>query len=302
MFGHTLRMLRTAAGISLRALAKKVDVSPAYLSQVELGKLPPPTHTRIKKIADSIGIPVSLLKEMSHRRNPETDMFLRDHHELNDLIRVIFNVGLDSKEIFEMIYLMRALGGDGFRKLIHYGQEHSSEFTKKEHAAGSKEDSLPPNNRAIPPVAMDNLLVIKQLEFMDKSELLRYMIKKAGGMYHSLNIDHIHHELMDKEAETSSGLGKGTAIPHLFVDGLDRTIISIARIPKGIDFRAIDDKPVFLVCLILSNPDSQQRHLNLLAYFAGKFQTPAFADEILKANSKKRILSLLFEKDFINTH
>ena len=71
MFGHTLRMLRTTAGISLRTLAKKIDVSPAYLSQVELGKLPPPTHNRITTIAETIGIPVSMLIEMSQRPNPE---------------------------------------------------------------------------------------------------------------------------------------------------------------------------------------------------------------------------------------
>jgi len=71
MFGHTLRMLRTTAGISLRNLAKKMDVSPAYLSQIERGKLPPPTHNRIAKIAETIGIPLSLLIEMSHRPNPE---------------------------------------------------------------------------------------------------------------------------------------------------------------------------------------------------------------------------------------
>ena len=63
MLGHTLRMLRTTAGVSPRTLAKTIDVSPSYLSQVELGKPPPPTYYRITKIADTIGIPVSLLIE-----------------------------------------------------------------------------------------------------------------------------------------------------------------------------------------------------------------------------------------------
>ena len=107
---------------------------------------------------------------------------------------------------------------------------------------------------------------------------------------------------MSIEAEDSSGLGNGTAVPHLFIDELDQTIIAIARIPKGIDFGAIDNKPVHLVCLILSNPESYQSHLNLLAYFARKFQIPTFMDEILKAGSKKSILSLLFDGDDTSMH
>jgi transcriptional regulator with XRE-family HTH domain len=124
MFGHTLRMLRTTAGISLRTLAKKVDVSPAYLSQVELGKLPPPTFERITKIAETIGIPVSLLIEISHRPNPDTILLLRGHQELNSLIETIVDIGMESKDVYELISLMRQLNGGGFRNLMHYGTEH----------------------------------------------------------------------------------------------------------------------------------------------------------------------------------
>lgn len=295
-------MLRTTAGISLRTLAKKIDVSPAYLSQVELGKLPPPTHNRITKIAETIGIPVSLLKEMSHRLNPETDLLLRDHQELNDLIKVISNIGLESKEIIEITTLMRSLGGDGFRKLIHYGKGHLFDFIEKGDTHHSFEDMFPPKKLIASSEIMNQYLVFKQLEYKNKSKLLRFMIEKIGLVYHSLNIDHIYKNLMIKEAETSSGLGNGAAIPHLFVNELDQTIISVARIPKGIDFRAIDNNPVFLVCLMLSNPDSHQQHLNLLAYFARKFQMPTFMDDILKATSKNKILSLLVGEVLLNTN
>ncbi len=294
MFGHTLRMLRTTAGISLRTLAKKIDVSPAYLSQVELGKLNPPTYKRIKKIGETIGIPVSLLIEISHRPNPNTIMLLRGHQELNELIKLTFEIGLKDRDIFEIIALMRKLGGSGYRKLIHYGKDHSSDFIKTgRNKLSSEVQSSPINQIAFSELA-DNRLVFMRLEFTEKSELLRYMMDKIGILYSSFDLDRTYKKLMSSEAEDSSGLGNGAAIPHLFLDELDQTIIAIARIPKGIDFSAIDKKPVFLVCLILSNPVSYQSHLNLLAYFARKFQLPTFMAEILKAGSKKSILSMLF--------
>lgn len=302
MFGHTLRMLRTTAGISLRTLAKQIDVSPAYLSQVELGKLPPPTHKRITKIAETIGIPVTLLKEMSHRPNPETILLLRGHQELNELIKVIFDIGLESKDILEIMALIRILGRDGFRQFLHYGADHSSDFIRTGSTNYFPENSTPSINQMAATELTNPRLVFKSLEFTEKSELLRYMIKKVGTIYGSLNTDRVHKKIMMNEAEDSSGLGNGAAIPHLFVDGLVRTVVSVARIPKGVDFCAIDDKPVHLICLILSSPDSYQNHLNLLAYFARKFQIPAFMDEILKATSKKSILSMLFDGDDANMH
>ncbi len=297
MFGHTLRILRTTAGISLRTLAKKIDVSPAYLSQVELGKLNPPTHDRITKIADTIGIPVSLLIEMSHRPNPDTIMLLQGHQELNKLIRLIFDIGLEDRDIFKIISLMRKFGGNGFRKLIHYGENHSSDFMKTGGCKISSEIPASPINQIAFSELANNRLVFVTLEFTEKSDLLRYMIEKIGILYSSFDLDRAHKKLMTREAEDSSGLGNGVAVPHLFIEELDQTIVAIARIPKGIDFSAIDNKPVHLVCLILSHPEFYQSHLNLLAYFARKFQIPSFMGEILNAGSKKSILSKLFDGD-----
>lgn len=302
MFGHTLRMLRTTAGISLRSLARKIDVSPAYLSQVELGKLNPPTHDRIAKIAETIGIPVSLLIEMSHRPNPDTIMLLRGHHGLDELIRMIFEIGLDDRDVLEIITLMRKLGGSGFRNLMHYGEEHSADFTKSERGKLQIEVQPFPINHMFVSKLVNPRLVFKRLEFTEKSDLLRYMIEKIAMIYNSFDLDRVYKKLILNEAEDSSGLGNGVAIPHLFVDELDQYIIAIARIPEGIDFNAIDNRPVHLVCLILSNPESCQFHLELLAYFARKFQIPSFIDEILKASSRKGILSLLFDRDDTSMH
>ena len=302
MFGHTLRMLRTTAGISLRTLAKKIDVSPAYLSQVELGKLYPPTHDRITKIAKTIGIPVSLLIEMSHRPNPDTIMLLRGHQELNELIKLTFDIGLESKDIFKIISLMRKLGGSGFRELMHYGEDHSSDFIPAGRGEFPSEVPPSPINHMALSELVNHRLVFTRLEFTEKSDLLRYMIEKIGSLYNTFDFDIAHKKLMSREAEDSSGLGNGVAVPHIFIDKLDQTILAIARIPKGIDFSAIDNKPVHLVCLILSNPESYRSHLNLLAYFAQKFQIPTFMDEILKAGSRKNILSILFDGDDTSMH
>lgn len=47
-----LREKRLAKGLSLRAFAKLVDVSPTYLSQVEQGNVDPPTAERVRRMAE----------------------------------------------------------------------------------------------------------------------------------------------------------------------------------------------------------------------------------------------------------
>jgi len=302
MFGHTLRMLRTTAGISLRSMAKKMEVSPAYLSQVELGKLPAPTHERMTKIAEAIGIPVSLLIEMSHRPNPDTILLLRGHQELNELIKETVDAGLASKDVMEMTELIRKLGGKGFRQLIRYGLDHLSDFIEPgKRKYPPKVTSSPLNHTALSEMT-DPRLVFEKLDFTNKRDLLKFMVEQISSFFSSLDSALSYKNLISNESEESSGIGNGAAIPHLFAEELDRTIISVARLPGGIDFDAIDKKPVYLVCLILSDPFSQQNHLNLLAYFARKFQNPAFMDDILKSESKKSLLSLLFDGEDTNIH
>jgi PTS system nitrogen regulatory IIA component len=302
MFGHTLRILRTAAGISLRSLAKKTEVSPAYLSQVELGKLPPPTYDRLAKIAETIGIPMALLMEMSHRPNPEAILLLRGHQELNELIKVVVDSGLEMRDVSEMISLMKHLGDRGMRKLIRYAEDHLCDFSGAESNLRSHDVSFFPEKQTAIGDMANPRLVFEKLDFKDKRELLKFMVEKTGRICGTLDPDRAYKELISNETEDSSGIGNGAAIPHLFLDELDRTLIAIARVPEGIEFDAIDEKPVYLVCLILSGPDSQENHLNLLAHFARKFQNPAFMHDILRADSKKSMIEMLFNRDNTKIH
>jgi len=219
-------------------------------------------------------------------------LLLRGHQELNSLVETAVEIGMESKDIYELISLMRQLGGSGFRNLMHHGAVHSSEFRQEGRSQLSQEVPPSPINQMAFSELANPRLVFKRLEFTEKSELLHYMLEKIGAVFSSLDLEHVYKKLMSNEEDVSSGLGNGVAVPHLFVDELDQTIIAVARIPGGIDFRAIDRKPVYLVCLILSDPNSYQNHLNLLAYLARKFQISSFTDEILRAGSKKSILSM----------
>ncbi|MCF7864943.1 MAG: helix-turn-helix transcriptional regulator [Candidatus Pacebacteria bacterium] len=70
--GQYIREERDRMDISLREFAKKIDCSPAFISDIELGKRNPSEEV-FKKIASALSVSDSKLKEYDTR--PPTDDF-----------------------------------------------------------------------------------------------------------------------------------------------------------------------------------------------------------------------------------
>lgn len=64
--GQTIRERREEKDLSVRELAKKADISPAFLSDVELGRRHPSEDT-LTKIAQILGLPVADLRTLDTR-------------------------------------------------------------------------------------------------------------------------------------------------------------------------------------------------------------------------------------------
>jgi HTH-type transcriptional regulator, competence development regulator len=54
-FGALVRREREAKEIGLREMAKKIGVSPTYLSKIERDEFDPPAEDKVRKIAEIIG-------------------------------------------------------------------------------------------------------------------------------------------------------------------------------------------------------------------------------------------------------
>ena len=65
-FGEAIRNLRLKCDLSLRELAKKIDISPPFLSDIELGKRYPSGET-LQKLAKALKTSVDKLQAFDHR-------------------------------------------------------------------------------------------------------------------------------------------------------------------------------------------------------------------------------------------
>ncbi len=95
-FGKTVREARMRAEITLRKFAEMIDVSPAYLSQIERDEYAPPAENRIKKIAQILKLNADELSAMAKRTPPELEkVFYENPREIADFLRTAKKLNAD---------------------------------------------------------------------------------------------------------------------------------------------------------------------------------------------------------------
>jgi transcriptional regulator with XRE-family HTH domain len=87
-FGALVRREREAKEIGLREMARKIGVSPTYLSKIERGDFDPPAEDKVRKIAKIIGCdPDELLALAGRVASDLTDIIRQRPREMADFLR-----------------------------------------------------------------------------------------------------------------------------------------------------------------------------------------------------------------------
>ncbi len=96
--------------------------------------------------------------------------------------------------------------------------------------------------------------------------------------------DCIFKTLNDRERLGSTGLGKGIALPHGRLEGIDTPIIAAVKLKEAIDYDAIDDQPVWMAICLLVPGDANETHLKLLSRLATGFGEDGFIEKLKQAD------------------
>ncbi|HEY3176793.1 MAG TPA: PTS sugar transporter subunit IIA [Candidatus Polarisedimenticolia bacterium] len=99
--------------------------------------------------------------------------------------------------------------------------------------------------------------------------------------------------LLERERTMSTGMGGGVAVPHAKTEKCREMTVALGRVADGVDFKAIDGKPVHLVFLLLGPPDSTRLHVDLLARIAYLVKTPGILSTILAAADPRQVMEAL---------
>ena len=103
--------------------------------------------------------------------------------------------------------------------------------------------------------------------------------------------------LKRRETLGSTGVGQGIAIPHCRSLVVNRLQVAFGRKPAGIDFHAIDDKPVRFFFLIVAPPlEVSNQYLPVLGKLAQFAKEPDVPDRLAKLKTPPDLIRLLEEK------
>ncbi len=138
-------------------------------------------------------------------------------------------------------------------------------------------------------------LVFSDLDCFDRPTLLRALAERLVGAGHFSNPDELYEKLWEREQLGSTGIGAGVAVPHCKMSGTEEVVVAVALLPEGVEFRAVDDQPVWLVFLVVSPEDQPAAHLHCLAAISKWIKTDNHVERILEADDPSSIYGLLSE-------
>lgn len=102
--------------------------------------------------------------------------------------------------------------------------------------------------------------------------------------------------LKAREAQVSTGIGSGVAIPHAFSDELEAVVAVFGKSKSGIDFEALDNAPVHFIILFIVPRKDYHLHLRTLAAIAKMFTNSEVLRRLGSAETCDEILAILDSK------
>ena len=102
-FGSYIRKLRVENKIGQRELAKKIDIAPSYLNDIEKNKRAAPKNITIEKISIILNADLNLLNDLAGNSKktlpPDVNDYLEKNPKIISLIRTIKNNNLNDSEL-----------------------------------------------------------------------------------------------------------------------------------------------------------------------------------------------------------
>ncbi len=107
-----------------------------------------------------------------------------------------------------------------------------------------------------------------------RRQVFEFVAGKLAGRRAVADAAALVEEFERREAQGSTGVGHGLALPHALIDGVTEPTVAVVRLGKGLDWGGLHDEPVRLVVVIVAPRGQRDRYLELLAELARALNQP----------------------------
>ena len=138
-------------------------------------------------------------------------------------------------------------------------------------------------------------LIFPDLPATDSQGVLRALADRVASQGLIKNGGELFQRLWEREQLGSTGIGQGVAIPHCKLKGLARGVVAVGLVPAGVEFGAVDGKPVRVFFLVVSPAESPAEHLQILAALSRWIKADDHAGRLLALHDPAAVYDLLRE-------
>ncbi len=134
---------------------------------------------------------------------------------------------------------------------------------------------------------------VTDLKSTSKDGAIMELVALAARSPSVQNAEKLQEAIFEREGIMSTGIGLGIAIPHAKIRSVSDFVVAIGRSREGIEFNALDQKPVHIIVLIAGPSQEQQRYLEILAGVTLRLKSDDIREAVLAAQSAEEIIHVL---------
>jgi len=135
-------------------------------------------------------------------------------------------------------------------------------------------------------------VMLFDLQATDKEGVINEMVQSLVDNGVVTDFDTFKAGIMNREAQTSTGLGDGIAMPHSKNEAVKEATVLFAKSNKGVDYASLDGQPTDLFFMIAAPEGANDTHLAALAELSKYLMKPGFADKLRQASTPDQVIAV----------
>lgn len=126
-----------------------------------------------------------------------------------------------------------------------------------------------------------------------KADIIAELVDLASKSSMVRDRDELLNAVLEREKLVTTGVGYGVAFPHAKTRAVKGIVIAFGRSDVGVDFEAMDKKPVHLFFLIAAPEDAIGAHLNVMARLSYIMKSEKNRERLMRAKTAGEVMLIL---------
>lgn len=140
-------------------------------------------------------------------------------------------------------------------------------------------------------------LVFIDMSLKSQTEVFHFLAQASVEKGVSTNEKQVYDALIKREAEGTTGMMDGFAIPYAKSNAVIKPAIIIIKLTKGIDWDSLDGKATqYIITLFIPTDESGITHLKVLSQVARMLMKEEFKAQFIQSRSKEDLNRLISNK------